>query len=80
MNLFGFFGFPGHIELIIIGIVAVLLFGNRLPGIARSIGSSFIEFKKGLRGVEKGVAEVQEELDDVDRTVRRTVSGRGGSS
>ena len=35
-------------ELIIIGAVAVLLFGSRLPRVARSLGKSMTEFKKGL--------------------------------
>lgn len=32
--------------------VAVLLFGNRLPDIARSLGRSVNEFKRGLREVK----------------------------
>jgi len=33
-------------------IVAVLLFGNRLPEIARSLGRSVNEFKRGLKDVK----------------------------
>lgn len=38
----------------IVGIVAVglLLFGSRLPSIARSLGKSVIEFKKGVKDVK----------------------------
>jgi sec-independent protein translocase protein TatA len=39
-------------ELIIVGIVAVLLFGSRLPSVARSLGKSMTEFKKGMHGIE----------------------------
>jgi sec-independent protein translocase protein TatA len=42
-------------ELMIIGVVAVLLFGSRLPGVARSLGKSMTEFKKGLNGLEEDV-------------------------
>lgn len=43
---------PGPIELLVIGFVVLLIFGNRLPGLMRSLGKSVIEFKKGLSGVE----------------------------
>ncbi len=43
---------PGPMELLIIGFVVLLIFGNRLPGVMRSLGKSVIEFKKGLSGDE----------------------------
>jgi sec-independent protein translocase protein TatA len=42
-------------ELIVVMIVAVLLFGKRLPEVGRSLGKGIIEFKKGLRGFEEGM-------------------------
>ena len=41
---------PAH--LLIFGVVAILLFGNRLPSVARSLGRSLVEFKKGMHGLE----------------------------
>lgn len=35
-------------ELFIVGIVAILLFGKRLPEVAKSLGHSYREFRKGL--------------------------------
>lgn len=40
-------------ELMIVGIVAVLLFGNKLPSVARSLGKSVTDFKKGMSGIEQ---------------------------
>ena len=39
----------------IVGIVAVgiLLFGSRLPNIARSLGKSVTEFKKGVKDIQQ---------------------------
>ena len=45
----------GMQELIIVGIVAVLLFGRRLPEVAKSLGSSYREFKKGLTDIQSQV-------------------------
>jgi sec-independent protein translocase protein TatA len=50
-SLFGFFGMPGGTELIIVAFVILLLFGNRLPSVMRSLGQGITEFKKGVKGV-----------------------------
>jgi sec-independent protein translocase protein TatA len=42
----------GMMEMIVVMLVAVLLFGKRLPEVGRSLGKGIIEFKKGLRGIE----------------------------
>ena len=36
--------------MLIIGVIALLLFGNRLPSVMRSLGQGVTEFKKGLEG------------------------------
>ena len=45
----------GAPEMLILGIVAVILFGSRLPSVARSLGQSIVEFKKGMRDLESDV-------------------------
>lgn len=49
------FGMPGGIEWIIILIVALLIFGKRLPEVMKSMGRGIVEFKKGVKGVEDEV-------------------------
>lgn len=39
----------GPFELVIVGLIVLLLFGSRLPGVMRSLGQSITEFKKGTR-------------------------------
>lgn len=45
----------GPSELLIVGIIAVLLFGRRLPEVARSLGTSYREFRKGLNELQSQV-------------------------
>jgi sec-independent protein translocase protein TatA len=45
----------GPVEMLIVGVIAVLLFGNRLPEVGRSLGKGLIEFKKGLRDIQSEV-------------------------
>lgn len=42
----------GPMELAILAIVVLLLFGNRLPSVMRSMGRGIVEFKKGVQGIE----------------------------
>ncbi len=76
MNILFAFGFsPGPMEMIIILLIAVLLFGKRLPEVGRSLGKGLIEFKKGVRGIEDEIESAgssttaepsHEEVDDRD--------------
>ncbi len=43
---------PGGLEWIVIGVVALLIFGRRLPDVARNLGKSIVEFKKGIKDVK----------------------------
>ena len=57
--LFGILSSP--IEWLVVAMVALLLFGNRLPSVMRSLGQGVVEFKKGIEGVE----------DDIDRNAKK---------
>ena len=52
------FGF-GFQELIVVGIVAVLLFGKRLPEVAKSLGQSYGQFRTGLSEIQTSMDYTQ---------------------
>jgi sec-independent protein translocase protein TatA len=41
------------VQLIVVGVIALLLFGNRLPEVMRSLGKGITEFKKGMHGLDE---------------------------
>lgn len=51
------FSMPGGWEWLIILIVALLIFGKRLPEVMKSLGRGIVEFKKGVKGVEDEVED-----------------------
>ena len=49
---------PG--EMILVGLIALLLFGNRVPDVMRSVGRGIKEFKSGLSGVQDEIRRLDE--------------------
>ena len=41
---------PGPLEMVVIGIIAVLIFGRKLPEMIGNMGKGIREFRKGLKG------------------------------
>lgn len=77
MNPIPLFGpVPGGMEMLVILLVAVLLFGaDKLPRLARASGEAMGEFKKGREDIEREVRTGSEraerddfELDPEDET------------
>ena len=54
-------GLGSPIHWVVIGVVALLLFGNRLPEVARSLGKAWNEFKRGLNEVSDELNREPEE-------------------
>ena len=45
----------GGQEILLLLVLGVLLFGRKLPELGRSVGKTFVEFKKGVKGLEDEV-------------------------
>jgi sec-independent protein translocase protein TatA len=63
---------PGPMELMVILVVAILLFGRRLPEIARGMGKSITEFKKGLNEAKSEI-DKDEDIKDIKKEIQSTV-------
>lgn len=62
------FNMPGGWEWMVILLVALLIFGKRLPEVARSIGKAFSEFRRSMEDikseVETAVYKSEREYDE----------------
>ena len=54
-------GVPGPAQILIFLVIILLLFGSRVPGAMRSLGSSVVEFNKGVKDAEDDDAEKPKE-------------------
>ena len=66
--------------MLIVAFVSLLIFGNRLPSVMRSLGKSVTEFKKGVSGNPKGRPKrTRPEIGDVVRAVMEAAEEYGES-
>jgi sec-independent protein translocase protein TatA len=56
---FAIFGGVGSSEMVVMGILALMLFGSRLPEVARKLGGTY-------RGLKKSVDEFKREFEAVE--------------
>jgi sec-independent protein translocase protein TatA len=63
---FAFLPNLGTTELLVVAFVSLLMFGNRLPSVMRSLGKSVTEFKKGVSGIED---ELDEAVNAADKKI-----------
>lgn len=86
--MFALFDNLGTFELMICGVVALLVFGKRLPEVASQAGATLTKFRRGLdnaiqdSGVEREIKKIKDALPtdlsmrDVTRAATRRVEGR----
>ena len=72
-GLLAFIGpFSGPFGYAAVAIIALLLFGNRLPSVMRSLGRSVVEFKKGVGGIEDEINDVVRSVDEQVKTEKKS--------
>ncbi len=59
--MLAFFRSIGPFELVVILVIVLLLFGRRVPEIAKALGKGVREFKRGISGLEEEIEKAGEE-------------------
>jgi sec-independent protein translocase protein TatA len=59
-------------------IIVLILFGNRLPSVMRSLGRGVVEFKKGLQDINDDVKESTAKIENAEP--RKSLPGVNGSA
>lgn len=49
-------------ELVVVGVVAILLFGSNLPQVARSVGKQYRDLRRGLNDIQDQFRQAEREV------------------
>ena len=77
-NILAVFGAFSHWELLVVLIIALLIFGRRLPDIARSMGKSLTEFKKGINEAKETKDEFVNDVREIGDEVAKEAKDAAG--
>lgn len=80
--VFSLAGLPGGYEVWIILVIILLLFGRRIPQVARSLGQGISQFKKGLSDPAAEIeaqAKAEDEKREAAEKIQKGEPGEGAS-
>lgn len=80
MTPFAFLPNLGGPELLFLGGILLLFFGNRLPSVMRSLGRGVTEFKKGVAGIEDEVDKAVTDASKEQKAREANAGAAAGSS
>lgn len=75
-----FISLPGGSEWFVILLVALLLFGRRLPEVARAMGQSITEFKRGMQNLTNDIHEPGQTSEKDANTISSTTTNSSHST
>jgi TatA/E family protein of Tat protein translocase len=69
---------PQGMDWLWILLIVLLIFGRRLPEVARSLGKSLTEFKKGISEAKETKDDVVDDIKNVKNDVVKQAKDAGG--
>jgi sec-independent protein translocase protein TatA len=67
-------------EFVIVGVIAILLFGKRLPEVARNVGAKYREFRKGLSEIQSSLNVSDFSVNSLTAPYKPSSSSSGSGS